>query len=108
MQAPDISEITRLAHEADKIDKRRAELFASMVKTEGWQEYIKLLEAKIQIFSDGLLPPAGSIDGMVKCEWIKGAMGGLIMARDVASATMAAAEELRRQDLTQAEGYEDE
>lgn len=108
VQIPDISEITRQGRDADKIDRRRAELFTSMVKTEAWQEYVKLLEAKIQIFSDQLLSPAGSLDGMVKGEWIKGTMSGLIMARDVASATIGAAEELRRTGLTQAEGDDNE
>jgi hypothetical protein len=34
--------------------------------------------------------PAGSVDGAIALEWVKGAMSGLIMARDIPSVTIAA------------------
>jgi hypothetical protein len=100
---PDIEDLRKQSRDADREDLRRAELFRSLVRTEGWQEYIKLLDAKVQAFSDQLLAPAKSVDGMVESEWIKGAMSGLIMARDVASVTIAAIEQLRRSNSDQAE-----
>jgi hypothetical protein len=88
--------IQRESRAADRIDRRRAELFRSMTKTEGWKVYMELVEAKIQDFSDQLMQPATSVGSLIASEYIKGAMSGLIMARDIASVTIATAEALQR------------
>jgi len=70
------------AKKAKKEDKELAEALASMIKTKGWQLYVKLLEVSLQGFSDVMLQPAGSVDALVNGEFIKGAMFGLVLARD--------------------------
>lgn len=95
----DISEVMKDFRKADKEDRERAELFKAMINSPGWKAYIGVLEAKIQSYSEQLLAPSGGLDGMVASEWVKGAMSGLIMARDVVSVTIAAIEELRRVGL---------
>lgn len=75
---------------ADKTDKDRKELFEGMVKSKAWQVYVELLNNKLQGMSDDLLRPAGSVDGMVAQEYVKGAMSGLVLARDIPIVTIAA------------------
>lgn len=74
---------------ADKIDKDRAEKFRAMTATEGWKLYIELLETRQQIFADALMTPAGTLDGAVALEYVKGTMSGLILARDLPSIIIA-------------------
>jgi hypothetical protein len=70
-----------------------------MIATEGWRIYVELLELKLQSFSDELLLPAGSVDRMVGLEYVKGAMSGLVIARDLPSVTIAAMAQLRQEKL---------
>jgi hypothetical protein len=92
-----VEELLRNARAADRIDRERAEMFVSMVKSPAWREYISLLEAKIQGFADVILAPSQSIDALLGLEYIKGAMSGLILARDLPSVTIAAMEQLRQE-----------
>lgn len=96
-------ELIRLSREADRIDRRRAELFEPMMKSAAWAEYQSMLKEKIERFSEQLLAPSASMDGMVASEWIKGAMSGLIMARDITSVTLATVEAMRSNGQNQAE-----
>lgn len=70
-----------------------------MVKSPAWIEFVSLLETKLQAMSDTLLAPAQSVDMLVGLEYVKGAMSGLIIARDLPSVTIAAMEQLRRERL---------
>lgn len=94
-----IEGLLREARKAARIDRERIELFEAMVRTPGWLAYVALLEAKIQMLADQVLAPSGSVDGMVGLEFVKGAMSGLIIARDVPSVTIAAKEQLREQPV---------
>jgi hypothetical protein len=53
------------------------------------------------------MAPAESVDRMVALEYIKGAMGGLVMARDTPSVTIAAKDQLRIEPV-EGEEFEDE
>ena len=75
---------------AEKIDRNRAEAFELFSKNESWKLYTELLNSKIQLFADAMLTPAGSVDGAVALEFVKGAMSGLIMARDLPSVIVGA------------------
>lgn len=90
-----VEELMRNARAAAKVDRERIELFEKLVTTPAWQAYIELLNAKIQLFADQLMLPGGSIDGCIALEYVKGAMGGLIMARDIPDATIAGKDQLR-------------
>src|SRR5262245_52307550 len=93
---PRIEEILREARKAAKVDRERIELFEALVRQPAWLAFVEILEAKLQMFSDQLLAPAGSIDRMVELEYIKGAMSGLVMARDIPSVTIAGKDQLRQ------------
>jgi hypothetical protein len=92
--SPDIDgrvrELLRDARLANRIDKDRAELFEGMIKSKAWQEYIALLDAKIQGMADVILAPANTQNGLIALEYVKGAMSGLILARDLPKLTVTA------------------
>ena len=88
-------ELLKLAREADKKDRERMELFEIMVKTDAWKAYIEILNSKLQAESENLLEPAKGLDGCIGSEYIKGTMRGLILARDLPAAIIAAKPQLR-------------
>lgn len=90
-----IEDLFRDGRAADKIDRERIELFEALVRSPGWLAYISILEAKLQMFADQVLSPAGSVDGMVTLEYVKGTMSGLVIARDIPSVTIAAKDQIR-------------
>lgn len=85
-----INELQKQARLADKIDKERAEQFEALLRHPGWATYEALLNARIQLFADAIMAPAGSVDGAIALEWVKGAMSGVILARDLPSVTINA------------------
>lgn len=93
---PKIRELLKDARSADRVDRERAELFGAMIRTAAWQEYIAILEAKLQGMADEILRPSQSVDAMVGMEYVKGAMSGLILARDLPSVIIGAMDQLRR------------
>lgn len=95
-QDPRIRELLRDAKSADRLDQERAELFRKMIQSPGWHEYCEILNAKLQGMADQILRQSHSVDEMVALEYVKGAMSGLILARDIPSVTIAAMEQLRR------------
>ena len=80
-----LRDLIKEARKADSEDRQRANLFEAMVKSEHWKVYSALLGSRLQSFSDILLSPAGSVDGAMAQEFIKGAMFGLVLARDLPS-----------------------
>ena len=103
-QAPDdsnpwtkrLEELLRESRQADKEDLAKADAFQVLVKHASWVPYLALLNTRIQHLADALLAPAGSINGMVTQEYLKGAMSGLILARDLPSVIIAATAEIRK------------
>jgi len=89
-------EMRKAARKADAVDKERGDLLRMLIKHPGWLVYQGLLEAQMQIRADEILSPSGSIDGMIAQEYKKGALSGLVVARDLPSVTIAVAEELRK------------
>ena len=85
-----INDLLNEAKKADKFDRERAERFQSLVKHPGWEVYQELLNSRIQSFADAIMGPAGSIDGAIALEWVKGAMSGVVLARDLPSVTINA------------------
>jgi hypothetical protein len=51
---------------------------------------------RLQGMADEILRPSASVDAMIGLEYVKGAMSGLILARDLPSVTIAAMDQLRR------------
>ena len=80
-----IIELHKIARVADKDDKELAEILEGLVKHPGWVAYQTLLGRRIQMFADTVMAPAGSNDGAIALEWVKGAMSGLLIARNLPS-----------------------
>jgi hypothetical protein len=91
-----VTELLKNARAADKIDRERGELMQALVQTPAWRAYNELLGFRIQNFADSVLAPSGSINGMVAQEYLKGAMSGLIIARDLPTIIIAAMREIPR------------
>lgn len=83
-----LEELKKVARKADKEDRERSEAFLLMFRTDGWPIYTALLNSRLQSLSERLLAPSGSIDGVLTSEFIKGAMYGLVLARDLPSITI--------------------
>lgn len=94
-----IAELLKQSRAADKEDRENAELFEKMLQTPAWKAYQMMLSRKIQQFGDQMLAPAGGIDGCVALEFVKGALSGLVIARDLPSFTIAAAKELPKAEV---------
>lgn len=87
-------QLVREAKKANAIDRERCELMEAMLKTPAWRSYIELLGLRIQAFGDQVLAPAGSVDGALSLEYLKGAMSGMIIARDLPTVIIAATREM--------------
>lgn len=87
-----LDELRKEGRSADQVDKERMDLFRALMKHPGWAVYLELVEARIQVYADKVMSPSGSVDGAIALEWVKGAMSGLILARDLPSVTIAAIE----------------
>lgn len=85
-----IDELLRESRKADREDRTRVELFERLIAGDAWKSYISLLMARLQIFSEVVLQPSGSQDGAWSREYLKGAMFGLLLARDLPSVTIDA------------------
>lgn len=102
-----IEELQRNSRAADREDKERAQLFRGMVNSPAWKLFIELLEAKLQLHADIMLQPALSMEGMIAREYIKGAMSGLVLARDLPSVIIGAMDQLRRDQRATGEDDDD-
>lgn len=78
-----IEQLTKEGKKADQQDREKSEALAVLLRHPGWQVYTEMLNARIQLHSDVVLRPATSIDGAIGLEYVKGAMSGLILARDL-------------------------
>lgn len=83
-----IEELVKQSRAALKEDKARAEAFEGLLKHPGWATYQGLLNAILGSMGSDVLAPAQTIDGAVALEYVKGTMRGLILARDLPSATI--------------------
>lgn len=78
----DIKELLEIGRKADREDKERAAVFEGLVKHPGWELYVGLLNSRLQAMGEAILEPAGTVDGAVALEYVKGTMRGVILARD--------------------------
>jgi hypothetical protein len=114
MPAPDINgkaHFDKLLEDSriyDKVDRDRAEIFERMVRTPAWLLFVELVNDIIETRGAELLSPAGSIDGVLAGEHLKGSMSGLIMARDLPSVIIAHMEAMKSPAQYDASEDEDE
>lgn len=83
-------ELLKIGRAADKVDKELADFMEALIKHPAWLAYQKQLDTRIQAHSDVVLGPAGSVDGAMTLEHIKGTMRGLLIARELPSVIIAA------------------
>lgn len=78
-----MDELIRQAREADREDKKLSEALALLVRHSSFPALQNLLNKRLQTLSEEMLAPANSVDRLIAQEYIKGAMFGLILARDL-------------------------
>lgn len=83
------TEEEKLQKEQAKFDRERADAFAVMMKTQGWQLYCDLLNKHIATRTAKLFEPTPAGEEYAE-QHNKGAVYGLLLARDIPSATVAA------------------
>lgn len=88
--------IARLAKEAKRAQKEDLDLAEAMQRLVSNRDFIlyqvKVLGKRIDSFGQQLLEPSGSMDGMVKSEFLKGALFAFCLARDIPSVIVSAVE----------------
>jgi hypothetical protein len=80
-----IEEILKQSKLLDRTDKDRATSMEGLLAHPAWKVYVELLQTLIEARGMEILVPAGSVDGAFAQEHVKGAMCGLILARDMPS-----------------------
>lgn len=78
-----LNELVAASRKADAEDCALVESLEIVVRHTHYQALLELYNKRIQGLSEELMAPAGSVDGMVALEFVKGAMFGLILARDL-------------------------
>lgn len=76
-----------------EIAKENAALVDAMkelLRFEPFKVYTEALNRMIGYRSEELMEPLAGFDAALRQEWVKGAMNGLILARDLPSITLAA------------------
>lgn len=85
--------------ERSRRDRERIEAWEGMVKTKGWKLYVELLNIQINDRAGGLLEElGGGIRAVLAQEYQKGAMRGLILARDLVGVTLQNVQKPRLED----------
>lgn len=90
-----VAELLSEARKAKKIDLERADAMTALITKPEWAVYVELLTPRIQNFADQLMAPLSTMDATLGQEYLKGAMSGLIIARDLPAVIIAAMKELR-------------
>lgn len=104
----DVAEVLRQARKGEKEDRERIELFQTLMRNPAFASFQEVLGHKIEALGMSLLSPSGGLDGMIVSEYQKGAMYGLVLARDLVSVTVAIADEQRKAQPADELGDEDE
>jgi hypothetical protein len=89
-------DLLKQAREADKADRETAAALQVLVGKPEWKIYVGVLERRMQTQADKILGPSKSVDGCIALEYEKGALSGLVIARDLPSVIIAATKELRQ------------
>lgn len=97
MELPNnLEEMLRASREAKREDLQLIESMTRLSNNADFKVYLeKIIGTRIESFAQTLLEPAGGLDGMVRSEYIKGAMFALCLARDLPSIIMASMSDVR-------------
>jgi hypothetical protein len=90
-------ELLKSSRKATKEDIQLSEDLQALMAHKGWSQYLnQVLGTRIQALGSLLLEPSGSSDGMVRSEFLKGALYGLCLARDMPSVIVASMRDVRQ------------
>lgn len=92
-----LRDLQKEARKAYLEDGAAADSFEQLQTTTAWGYYTRAIDRRLQMFADQMLSPAAGMDGLIASEFIKGAMFGLSLARDLPSVTIQAMKDLRPQ-----------
>ena len=88
----------KILREYANVDRELVDAMRGLIKSPFYQRYSEALNKLIQIRADELMGPLGSQDEILRQEWVKGTMNGLILARDLPSITIATMSSLSPED----------
>lgn len=90
-------ELLKSSRKATKEDVQLADALEALIKHPSWGPYAnQVLGARIQNLGELILQPAGSTSGAWKTEFLKGALYGLCLARDMPSVIVASMRDVRQ------------
>jgi hypothetical protein len=86
-----MDELISAGRRADEEDKKLIDNMTRLTRSHDFAMYVnRVLGPRIEQFGSALLEPSGSQDGMVRSEFMKGALYGLCLARDLPSVIISA------------------
>lgn len=86
-----LNELLKAGRLADEEDKKLVDNMQHLTQNHDFQMYAKqVLAPRIEQFGAMLLEPSTNVDGLVRSEFIKGALYGLCLARDLPSVILTA------------------
>lgn len=83
------TELEKKFREQLRRDRKIKEAFEVLARNESFQVYLGVLNSMVETRGMDVIAPAGSVDGAIALEYVKGTMNGLILARDLPSVTIA-------------------
>lgn len=99
----DIEELLRLSREQGRQDRELLSLFETLPRNAAFQAYIGLLNTLLGSKTGEVIAASGGVDGVIRAEYVKGSMFGMILARDLVPTIIA---QMKQGQL--AEGDEDD
>lgn len=94
-----VGELLKAGRKADEEDKKLIENMERLQHSHDFDMYCRqVLGPRITSFGSALLEPSGTQDGMVRSEFMKGALYGLCLARDLPSVIISATQKLEASD----------
>lgn len=95
-QSKVLEDLLRTSRAAKQEDLAFVETMQRLVKNPDFVVYLdKVIGSRLVSFGAMMLEPSGSIDGLVKTEFVKGAMFAFCLARDLPSVMIQSMSEMR-------------
>lgn len=89
-------ELLKASRKARREDIELGEAMERLLASKDFQVYLsKVIGSRLESYGQVLLEPAGGRDGLVRGEFVKGAMFAFCLARDLPSVIVAAMGEIR-------------
>ncbi len=89
-------ELLKASRQATKEDLELVEAMEALCRTPGWRIFVsRVLAPRVQGVGELILQPAGSTSGAWRTEFLKGALYGLCLARDMPSVIIASMRDVR-------------